>query len=159
MARRGRPTSATSIVGRLRGTPQAKERLVVILSNLGGGLTVTQAVERLKFGRTLFKRLRRTMLAAALKTLEPRPRGRPVQEVPKSARKIRELEEKIRRLEEDLAFARVREELAFLIPWAGRRQKKIRRVRPSAPVSMPLGSPSDGSAGASPGPGPPGDSG
>src|SRR5437016_5152892 len=116
MTRRGRPTSADSIVGRLKGTPQAKERLVVILANLGGGLTVTQALERLRFSRTLFRKLRCSMLAAALRGLEPRPRGRPVREVPKAVRKIRELEEKIARLEEDLAFARVREELALLIP-------------------------------------------
>lgn len=159
MARRGRPTSAISIVGRLKGTPQAKERLVVILSNLGGGLSVTQALERLRFSRTFFRRLRRAMLTAALRAVEPRPRGRPVRDVPKAVRRIHELEEKIARLEEDLAFARVREELALLIPRAGRRQKKIRRARASALASTPSLSLSAESAAASPGPGPPAASG
>ena len=127
MVQRGRPTSAASMLKRLRGTTSAKERVTVILENLGGALPVAAAFTRMRVSRTLFYNLRMRMLAAALRALEPRPRGRPLVEMPKQERRIQELEEKILHLEEDLAFTRVREELALLVPWTGRHQKRSRK--------------------------------
>jgi hypothetical protein len=92
------------------------------------------------------------MLAAALSALEPRPRGRPVREVPQEGRRIRELEEKIVRLEEDLAFTRVREELALLVPWTRRNQKKSRAFRAFWRAAMPLRPPAGSNGAATPGP-------
>jgi hypothetical protein len=152
MVQRGRPTSAVSMVGRLKGTAIAKERTIVILENLGGALPVAAALRRTGMSRTLFHNLRMATLAAALRAVEPRPRGRPVREIPKHERRIHELEEKIVQLEEDLAFTRVREELALLVPWTGHRQKKRRRPRACGRVTAPSGPHSGSRVGATPGP-------
>lgn len=151
MALRGRPTSAVSMIGHLKAGAVAKERLLVILGNLSGKLPVAEACRRLGLSRTLFRRLRRAMLIAGLRAVEPRPRGRPVREIPRHERLIRALEAKITHLEEDLAFARVREELALLVPWTGRVQKKTRRIRTSKPAAPPSQLPSDSGAAANPG--------
>jgi len=156
MVQRGRPTSAISMVGRLKGTVMAKERMLIILENLGGTLPVAEALRRMGVSRTRFHNLRMATLAAALRAVELRPRGRPVREVPKSARRIHDLEEKIVRLEEDLAFTRVREELALLVPWTGCRQKKRRRVRAWWRDAVLLRPPSDSRPEATPGPFSPG---
>src|SRR5258708_36197928 len=100
MAQRGRPTSVVSIVGHLKGGPVAKERLLVILSNLAGVLPVSEAVRRLGLSRTLFRRLRKALLMVGLRAVEPRPRGRPVREVPRHERVIVKLKDEIARLEE-----------------------------------------------------------
>lgn len=152
MAKRGRPRSIVSIIGGLKSGPGAKERLLVILGTLGSTVPISEACRRLGLSRTLFQRLRRATLAAALEAVEPRPRGRPVREVPRHERRITELEKKIAVLEEDLAFARVREELALLVPWTGRRQKKTRRIRSPRRASMPSKSPVVFGAEANPGP-------
>jgi hypothetical protein len=157
MIQRGRPTSAVSIVKRLRGTSMAKERLLVILENLGGTLPVAAACRRIHFGRTLFRRNREAMLVAALRALEPRPRGRPARHHPVEGRRIRELEAKIERLEEDLALTRVREELALVVPWT-QRQKKNRAFRAFWRAAMPPSSPADTIVAATPGPRSPVDS-
>jgi len=141
MGQRGRPTSAASMVGRLKGSTVAKERMIVILANLGGTLPVAEALRRMRLSRTLFRRLRKTSIQVGLRALEPRPRGRPVREVPRHERKIRELQEKILQLEEDLALTRVREELALLIPWTARRQKKTFMRRASRRAVMRSSSP------------------
>lgn len=133
----------------------AKERVLVILENLGGTLQVAEACRRIHFGRTLFRRNREAMLVAALRTLEPRPRGRPVRDLPTEGRQIRELEAKIERLEEDLALTRVREELALLVPWTQRRQKKSRAFRAFWRAAMPPSSPGSAIVAATPGPGSP----
>jgi hypothetical protein len=152
MVQRGRPTSVASIVGRLKGSLAAKQRVLVVLENLGGTLPVAEACRRLCFSRTLFRRYREALLLAAIQILEPRPRGRPVRRPPAASRRILELEEKNRLLEEDLAFTRVREELALLVPWTQRRQKKHRRFPASSRAPTPSGSPAaTGVTGAVPG--------
>lgn len=141
MAKRGRPMSVVSLVGHLKSGEVAKERLLTILENLAGTLSIGEACRRLHLARTPFRRLRKAALQAGLRATEPRPRGRPVREVPRHQIQITKLEEKIAVLEEDLAVSRVREELAYLVPWAGRRQKKIRKTRASKPGPPPSTSP------------------
>ena len=136
----------------------AKERVLVILKNLGGTLPVAEACRSISFSRTLFRRHREAMLVAALRAVEPRPRGRPVPGVPPEGRRIRELEEKIERLEEDLAFTRVREELALLVPWTRMRQKKSPVLRAFWRAATPSRPPFGSSVAATPGPGSPGGS-
>lgn len=152
MAKRGRPSSALFLVGRFKKSPVAKERLLVILSSLAGTLPVSEACRRLGMSRTLFRRLRRAVLETSLEAVDPRPRGRPVQEVSRQTRRISELERRIAELDEDLAFARVREELALLVPWAGRRQKKTSRIRSSRPGATRSTQPIDSEAGGNRGP-------
>jgi hypothetical protein len=157
MVQRGRPTSAVSMVKRLKGTPMAKERVLVILENLGGSLPVSEACRKLSVSPALFHRHRMATLAAALRALEHRPPGRPVEIAPGESRRIRELEGKIVRLEEDLAFSRAREELALLIPWTRRRQKKSRLFPTFWRAGMLSRPPAGSSAvGATPGHGSPG---
>jgi hypothetical protein len=156
MVQRGRPTSALSMVKRLKGTSMAKERVLVILENLGGALPVAEACRTLRVSPALFHRKRMAMLAAALRSLAPRPPGRPVRKAPEEERRVRELEEKIERLEEDLAFTRAREELALLVPWTRRREKKARVYRTFWRAAVPSRPPAGSSAaGASLGPGSP----
>ena len=154
MVQRGRPTSAVAMVKRLKGTPIAKERVLVILENLGGTLPVAEACRRLSVSPALFHRHRMSTLAASLRALEHRPPGRPVQAALGESRLMRELEEKVKRLEEDLSFSRAREELALLIPWTRRREKRSRFFRTYWRVGMPSKPPSGSSAAeATPGPG------
>src|SRR5262245_38231842 len=141
MARRGRRTSAASIVERLTGTTPAKERVLVILGNLGGMVPPVEAARRLRVSAAMFRRLRAAMLAAALSSLEPRPRGRPMREVPKHAVEIRRLEGQVADLKEELELSRVREEIAILLPWTRRGQKKARRIWRRALDGTPSGSP------------------
>ena len=108
MAKRGRPMSVVSLVGHLKSGEAAKERLLTILENLAGTLSIGEACRRLHLARTPFRRLRRAALQAGLRATEPRPRGRPVREVPRHQIQITKLEDKIAVLEEDLAVSRVR---------------------------------------------------
>jgi hypothetical protein len=112
---------------RLKGAPLAKERALIILENLGGGLPVGEACRRMDVSPALFHRQRMSFLEGGLVMLEPRPRGRPGRVGIPQDRRIRELEAKVERLEVDLAYTRVREELALLIPWTRRTEKGSRR--------------------------------
>jgi hypothetical protein len=158
MAKRGRPTSVESIVGTLKCGPVAKDRLLVILENLASTMSTPLASRRLGLSESLFRRLRRTFLLTALEAVEPRPRGRPVREVSRHERRVHELERKISALEEDLALALLREELAVLVPWSGRRQKKVTRTRSSRLAAQRSTPPAGSGAAAHPGPGSPAES-
>ena len=141
MAKRGRRTSAGSIVGRLEGPPLAKERVLAVLGNLGGTLPASEAAGKLRLSSAMFRRLRELLLVASLGALEPRRRGRPARVVPGHARELRRLEARVSDLEEELALSRVREEIALVLPWAGRSQKKARRTRPRQSAGMPSAPP------------------
>lgn len=158
MVQRGRPTSPASMLRRLNASSTAKERTLVVLDNLGGRTPVAEACRRLGVSAPLFRRQRLMVLRAALKTLEPRPRGRPAVALPPESRRLRELEEKLERLETDLAYAQVREELAILLPRMQRTEKKRGGLRAPRRAGTPSSSPSGGSAAATPGPASPGDS-
>lgn len=158
MVQRGRPTSPASMLRRLKASSTAKERTLVVLDNLGGRLPVAEACLRLGVSAPLFRRQRLMVLRAALKTLEPRPRGRPPVALAPESRRLRELEEKLERLETDLAYARVREELAILLPRMQRTEKKCGVLRAPRRAGMPSSSPSEGNATATPGPASPEDS-
>lgn len=140
MARRWRRTSSVSIVGRLKATPMAKERVLVMLDNLGGVLATSEAARRLHVSPSMFQKLRQTMLEATLRSLEPRPRGRPSGEIPPHVRHLGKLEAQIESLKEELALARIREEIALLFPWTRSGQKKVRRIRGRKPGGTPSGS-------------------
>ena len=134
MGRRGRPTCIVSMMSRLQGSVVAKERARVVFGNLGGSLGVWEACHRLGMGRTLFRSLRQAALAAALRALEPRRPGRPRRAPREGDMRVRELEEKLARAQEELAAARVREEIAFYLPRAGR---KMRRTAKRATSGVP----------------------
>jgi hypothetical protein len=122
--------SARSVVERLKGTVVAKERLLVLIENLGGMLPVSEGSRKLQIGPSRFQKLREIMLVAALAALEPRSPGRPRERLSLEGRRLRELETKVGDLREELDLARIREELALLLPRMRKGQKKVRRRRP-----------------------------
>jgi len=125
----------------MKGSPAAKERVLAILGNLGGTVATSEASSRLRVSPALVRRLRETLLEAALRALEPRPRGRPLQVVPKYVRDLRKLEVRLADLEEELELARVREQIALALPWTRRSQKRATSIPPRRPAETPSGSP------------------
>lgn len=141
MANRGRPTSASSMLDRLGAGPAAKERVLVIVANLTGAVPVAEACRRLALGRTQFWALRTAFLSAAIRTVEPRRRGRPSRVPDPEDRRVSGLQAEVARLKEALELSRVREEIAFVLPWTGRRQKRARRILRRRPAETRPGSP------------------
>lgn len=137
MAKRGRPTSVAAMLERLKAAPSTKERVLVLLSNLAGTMPVAEACRKLALGRTHFWSLRTALLEASIRAVEPRRRGRPIRMPTIHAGKIAELQAEIDRLKEALELARVREEIALLLPWTGRRQKRTRKIRRPRQGAMP----------------------
>jgi hypothetical protein len=88
----------------------------VILETIAGRLTIEQACQRLGIGEAMFHRLRMDALEAALARLEPRPLGRPPQEMTPEDLRRAELEQQVAELESELKIAAVREEIAGVMP-------------------------------------------
>jgi len=80
-------------VVRILGSTSSKERLRVLLQNIAGELSVADACNKLHISEARFHELRATMLSAAVKSLEPKPAGRPVQTHHPDSERILELEE------------------------------------------------------------------
>lgn len=131
MVQRGRPTRVDLMIRRMRSSEVAKERVLAVLFNLAGGLSVAEACRRTKGSRTLFRRQRLAFLKSGLAVLEPRPRGRPRKAKPKHLSQLQNLRDRIALLEEDLAFARAREELLRLMPCSSGKTKRGGAGRPS----------------------------
>jgi hypothetical protein len=111
---RGRKPSGPAVVERLPGSPQARERLRVILETLAGSCRIGQACAQLALSEQRFDQLRTQVLQAGLDSLEPRPVGRPPHAVPAAA--VAALEARIAALEIELRAAQVREEIALALP-------------------------------------------
>jgi hypothetical protein len=101
-------------VARLAGSPQAKERLSVVLETLAGSCRVGEACARLGISEPRFDQLRAQVLRAGLASLEPRAVGRPRQ--PAAEAPVQALEARVAELEIDLKAAQVREEIALALP-------------------------------------------
>lgn len=115
MARRGRPSMGPDVVNHLEGSPEAKARLKAILETMAGKKTVEEVCEELGISESRFFQLRDRTMADALGSLEPRPMGRPA-EKPLEAGEEAKLREENGRLRMELEAARIREELAVLMP-------------------------------------------
>jgi transposase-like protein len=116
MSRRGRPPKKLKHVDKLEGDESSKERLKVILETLFGALSVEAACRRLGVSEPRFHALRQQVLEAAVKSLEPRPVGRPPKQVSPEQAKVEELEQRNRELLVDLQVARTRTEIALTMP-------------------------------------------
>lgn len=131
---RGRLPAGPEYVDNLEGSPQAKERLKVILETIAGTRRVQEACAVLKISEPRFHQLREEAMAAALQGLEPRPAGRPPSsQVP--AEQVQALEEKLAEKEEEVRAAQVRAEVALALPKARQEEprvaeKKTRRPKP-----------------------------
>ena len=111
---RGRKPSGPAAVERLPASQQARERLRVILETLAGTCRVGEACARLAVSEQRFDQLRTQALQAGLDSLEPRPVGRPAR--PGLAAEVVALQARVTQLETELAAARVREEIALVLP-------------------------------------------
>jgi hypothetical protein len=110
-----KPLSIPDQVERLPGSPLAKQRLRVILANLAGELTPSEACAELGIEESWYFELRQRALGRWVETLEPEPPGRrPAMPPEPGDERIADLEEQVERLELELKASRLREELALV---------------------------------------------
>ena len=134
---RGRHPSGPEFVDKLDGSPEAKERLKVLLETLTGTCRVLEACERLSIKEARFDQLRIEILQGGLNAAERRPAGRPAQ-APKPAEIDNEqLRERIAQLEAELQAALIRAELAVALPQAGASAEKKTAASPLAEAGRP----------------------
>jgi Helix-turn-helix domain len=114
---RGRKPCGPAAVERLPGSALAHERLRVVLETLAGTCRVAEACARLGIGEQRFDQLRTRVLQAGLDSLEPRRAGRQPRAVP--AADVAALQARVAELEIELRAARVREEIALVLPAVG----------------------------------------
>jgi transposase-like protein len=127
----GRPPKGPELVEALEGSPEAKERLRVILETVAERKSIAAACAKLGIGEAMFHKLRERALRAAVGGLEPRAPGRPPKEEAAEPGQVEELQREVRELKRALQAARVREEIALAMPWmlkkersAGKKMKK-----------------------------------
>ncbi len=126
----GRRPDPAAIITRLAGSPQAQQRLDLMLQTLTGKSPLPEAAARLGLGRSRFCLLRQEMLQAALESLEPKARGRPPLQTTPQEQQIAALQEQVQALKIDLKAAQIREELALLMPHVLQRKRhKVRRKK------------------------------
>jgi len=139
---RGRYPSGPEYVEQLPGSAEAKRRLQVVLQTMSGAYRVQEACTLLGISRQRFEQLRTKVLRAALTELEPKPGGRPPAE-PSVGAAVTALETKLAETERELRAARLREQIALVLPRAaqpladpgqpdGAEKKTAQRPRPRA---------------------------
>jgi hypothetical protein len=147
MNKRGRPTDPVGQVQRLVGDEEAKRRLALVLSTLTGDRSIEDVCTDLGIGESRFFELKHAALSGALSAVTPAPAGRPAQPDGTPLTREQELEAKIHDLEEELACALVRTEIALATPRllkkpaekkakARRKQRRTRRG-PRAALAPP----------------------
>ena len=108
-----KPLSIAEQVDRLEASPVAKERLRVILSNLAGAMSVSEACAALGIEESWFFELKHESLEHWVGAMEPAAPGpRPAAPPTPEQERIADLEAQVRRLELELKGARLRAELA-----------------------------------------------
>lgn len=131
----GRPPKGAKLVDGLEGSVGAKKRLRLILETLSTERSVGSACEELGIGQAAFFKLRTRTLQEAVEGLEPRPLGRPVIKNAESEEELEGLRSEVAVLRRELEAARVREELAIVLPRLGaettekKTAKRKRRAR------------------------------
>ena len=114
-----RPTSGAGLMEPLPGTAEAKARLAAILATMSGEQSIPEVCGELGICEARFHALRKDFLAGALGLLEKRPAGRkPASEnAPEaSAARLAELEDEVDNLRVELEAARIRTEIAMVMP-------------------------------------------
>jgi hypothetical protein len=124
---RGRRTSITRLIESLDGSPEAKQRLTLILETVAGLRTLVEAGQQLDLSERHLRTLRGQLLQQAVAWLQPRSPGRPVEfdesEVTDPA------QAEIQRLRVELQAAQVREEIALALPHLFRRRQSAKKAR------------------------------
>lgn len=72
---RGRPPLGPRLVDGMKGSPEAKRRLHIVLETMTGRRTIAQACQLLQIGEARFYELRSRALAAARRSPTPRSRS------------------------------------------------------------------------------------
>jgi hypothetical protein len=129
---RGRQPSGPEFVDKLEGSPEARERLKVLLKTLNGTCRVQEACEQLGIKEARFDQLRIELLQAAVNAAERRPAGRPARPTSPADEENKQLRERIAQLEGDVQAALIRAELALTLPQVGAAPEK------KTPVSRPV---------------------
>jgi len=129
MANAGRPPKKLDHVDGLHGAEAEKRRLRVALETLTGDMTVREACRQLGVSESRFHALRREALQGALAGVSAGQAGRPREVEPEAARRIRELEAEVKELEMDLRTAKMRAELALVMPEVLRGKKNEVRAK------------------------------
>ncbi len=112
----GRKPLGPGLVDHLEGSASAKQRLALILATIAGRLSVVEAARRLDISEAMFHKLRTRVLQLSLADLEPKPVGRPPQQLRSEAARSAELAMQVNDLERELAAQSVRLELAQAMP-------------------------------------------
>ena len=73
MTRLGRKPTGTKLLDKLPASPQAHDRMRVVLQTLMGEKTIPEACTKLGIGEAMFHRIRDQVLRAGLDALEPKP--------------------------------------------------------------------------------------
>lgn len=108
-----KPMSIDDQIDRLEGSPVAKARLRVILANLAGQISVSDACAELDIHESWYFDLKQNSLKRWLKMMEPGTPGRhPETGKAGDPQHVAELEARVRRLELELKAAQLRAELA-----------------------------------------------
>ena len=108
-----KPLGIEELVERLPGSPVAQERLRVILANIAGQISVSDACAALGIEESWFFELKHRSLQRWLEALEPELAGRRSAAPPSPEQEqIVELEERIRHLELELSAVQLRADLA-----------------------------------------------
>jgi hypothetical protein len=125
MGRRGRPPMGPDLVDNMEGSPDAKERLKVILETIALKKTVVEACLELGISEGMFYKLRDRTMADAIESLEPRPLGRPPSEVMGVEKgEVDRLKEEVDRLKMELRASQIREEMAVVMPHVLKKKPK-----------------------------------
>ena len=142
---RGRYPSGPEYVEQLPGSAEAKRRLQVVLQTMSGAYRVQEACTLLGISRQRFEQLRTKVLRAALTELEPKPGGRPPAE-PSVGAAVTALETKLAETERELRAARLREQIALVLPRAaqpladpGQPDGAEKKNGPATPAAGPAG--------------------
>jgi transposase-like protein len=120
----GRPPKGPKLVDTLDADPDVKTKLRLILETISGQRTVEDAAATLGVSPAYFHELRTRALEGAAQSLEPQPIGRPAQATADDTATTRELENRLKHMEVELEAARIREELALVMPHVLTSQKK-----------------------------------
>jgi hypothetical protein len=125
---RGRKPPGPEYVQRLHGSAASKHRAEIILQTLSGQLSFQEASALLGITPQRLHMLRQEGLQALVDQLEPRPLGRPPKASATAAPEATAL------VERELEAARLREEIALLLPGrAAAPAPEKKRRRPKRP--------------------------
>jgi hypothetical protein len=116
MKRRGRPPKGSALVEKFEGSEEAKERLKTIVATLTGELTMWEAWGHLGVSEQRFHQMRDEVLQSGLAVVEPKQVGRPRVEESEDAVQVRELKERVKRLELEVKAGYVRTMIALTMP-------------------------------------------